>query len=272
MSLVIGAGVRPRPRGDFGRAPVLAAQAGLVAVALVAWYLVAVSSIATPGTLPTPGAVAGELGTLAATGAYWQSVAYTAETWALGLLIASLIAIPLGYLLGANALAYQASRATVDFVRTLPPVALIPVVSLLYGVTLKSALVLVVFATVWPLLVQSMYGIRQLDTVVRDTVRTYHLGRWRTAWVVRLPGALPYIATGMRIASTMSLFLAVGVELIAGCPGLGASIAAAQSTYQTPEMYAYIVTAAILGVVLTTILVLAERRMLRWDPAYRKGA
>lgn len=277
MSLVLGAGTdtgRRRLSGDrvpdFGRAPVLAAQIGLVAIALVAWYLAAISSIATRGTLPTPGAVAGELGTLVVTGSYWQSVFDTVETWALGLVIASLIAIPLGYFLGANALAYRASRATVDFVRTLPPVALIPVVALLYGVTLKSALVLVVFATVWPLLVQSMYGIRQLDEVVRDTARTYHLGRWRTALIVRLPGALPFISTGMRIASTMSLFLAVGVELIAGSPGLGASIAVAESTYQTTEMYAYIVTAAFVGVVLTALLVLGERRVLRWHSAYRK--
>jgi ABC-type nitrate/sulfonate/bicarbonate transport system permease component len=268
MSLALGA----RTDESFGRAPVLVAQVGLVAIAAGAWYLAAISSIATPGTLPTPGAVAGELGDLVVTGSYWQSVFDTVETWALGLVIASVIAIPLGYLLGANALAYRASRATVDFVRTLPPVALIPVVALLYGVTLKTALVLVVFATVWPLLVQSMYGIRQLDTVVRDTARTYQLGRWRTAWVVRLPGALPFISTGMRIASTMSLLLAVGVELIAGAPGLGASIAVAQSTYANTEMYAYILTAAILGVLLTSLLVIAERRVLNWHPAYRREA
>ena len=247
----------------------LAVQVAFVLAGLLIWYLISISGVATAGTLPTPVAVGRSLGDLAKTGAYWRSVLDTLESWALGLLIASAIAIPIGCVLGANAAAYRASRATVDFVRTLPPVALLPVVALLYGAKPKTALVLVVFATVWPLLVQSMYGIRQLDPVARDTARTYHLGPWRTAWTVRLPSALPFIATGMRLASTMSLLLAVGVELIAGSPGLGASIGVDEDTYATTPMYAYIVTAAVLGVVLTTLLVVGERRVLRWHPAYR---
>jgi ABC-type nitrate/sulfonate/bicarbonate transport system permease component len=251
---------------------VLGLQVLVLAGAVGLWELAFVAKIATPDALPSPGSVGRELWALLSTSAYWGSVLHTLTTWGLGLLISLVIAVPVGVFIGANGAAYRASRATIDFVRTLPPVALVPVVALLYGATATTALILVVFATLWPMLLQTMYGIRQVDPVARDTARTYRLGLPRTVTSVWLPSALPFIATGLRIASTMSLLLAVGAELIAGSPGLGQSIAAAEAADQAVPMYAYIFTAACLGVVLSFCIVRLERRVLRWHPAYRTAA
>jgi ABC-type nitrate/sulfonate/bicarbonate transport system permease component len=255
-----------RRRSTAGLAPIFVT---LASIGL--WQIIYAARVATPGTLPSPVQVADQLGTLFGTSSYWQSILDTCMTWALGLAISALVAIPLGVLLGASRTAFGVSRATVDFVRTLPPVALVPVVALLYGATLTSALVLVVFATLWPLLLQTMYGIRSVDPIARDTARAYQLrGRDKLARVW-LPSALPYVATGLRIASTMSLLLAVGAEFIAGSPGLGKSIALTEDALMTTAMYAYIFTAAALGVVLTALIVQLERRVLSWHPSQRRA-
>jgi ABC-type nitrate/sulfonate/bicarbonate transport system permease component len=255
----------------LGRPPVLLLQIVVLVAAVLVWQLLYAVEVATHGTLPSPISVGEELWTLAGTSAFWHSILQTFTAWGLGLLIAAVIAIPVGIFLGASSTAYRASRSTIDFVRTLPPIALIPIIALLYGATVKTSLVLIVFASLWPLMLQAMYGIRQLDPVARDTARTYRLGRWRTARSVLLPSALPYIGTGVRISSAMSLLLAVGVEFIAESPGLGKNIAAAQAGYRIVEMYAYIVTAAFLGVLLTAAIIFAERRLLGWHPSHRKA-
>lgn len=255
----------------LGRPPIIVLQIAVLVAAVLVWQLLYALEVATHSTLPSPIEVGEELWTLAGTSAYWHAIWQTFTAWFLGLAIAAVIAIPVGILLGANSNAYRASRSTIDFVRTLPPISLIPIVALLYGATVKTSLVLIVFASLWPLMLQAMYGIRQVDPVARDTARTYRLGRWRTARSVLLPSALPYIGTGFRISSAMSLLLAVGVEFIAESPGLGKQIAAAQAGLHIPQMYAYIVTAAVLGVLLTAVLVFAERRLLGWHPSHRKA-
>jgi ABC-type nitrate/sulfonate/bicarbonate transport system permease component len=253
------------------RSTIILAPIVVILASIGAWEIIYLAGVVTPGTLPSPPQVASELGTLFGTSSYWQSILDTCITWALGLLISALIAIPVGVLLGASPGAFRASRATIDFFRTLPPVALVPVVALLYGATLTTALVLVVFATLWPLLLQTMYGIRSIDSVAKDTARAYDLSRWEKVRWVWVPSALPYMATGLRISSTMSLLLAVGAEFIAGSPGLGKSIAISEDALMTNEMYAYIFTAAIIGVILTVILVQGEKRVLSWHPSHRKA-
>ncbi|MFT3866411.1 MAG: ABC transporter permease [Solirubrobacterales bacterium] len=255
----------------LGRPPIIVLQIAVLVAALLVWQLLYAVEVATHSTLPSPIEVGEALWTIAGTSTFWQAIWQTFTAWFLGLLIAAVVAIPVGIMLGAGSNAYRATRSTIDFVRTLPPISLIPIVALLYGATVKTSLVLIVFASLWPLMLQAMYGIRQVDPVARDTARTYRLGRWRTARSVLLPSAMPYIGTGLRISSAMSLLLAVGVEFIAESPGLGKQIAAAQAGLHITQMYAYIVTAAFLGVLLTAALVFAERRLLGWHPSHRKA-
>jgi ABC-type nitrate/sulfonate/bicarbonate transport system permease component len=86
---------------------------------------------------------------------------------------------------------------------------------------------------------------------------------------VTLPSAAPFIATGIRIAATMSLLLAIGAELIGGAPGVGNSIATAQQNGDTPQIYAFVVVSATLGVVLNLIMLGLERRTMWWHPSHR---
>jgi ABC-type nitrate/sulfonate/bicarbonate transport system permease component len=114
-----------------------------------------------------------------------------------------------------------------------------------------------------------MYGVHQVDPVSRDVASAYRLRRRDLILRVILPSAAPFIATGLRLAATMSLLLAVGAELLGGAAGMGTSIALAQQTQHTPRMYAYVVVVAALGLALNLAMVRLEGRVLSWHPSHR---
>ena len=259
------AGRRDRARARDGRAGRLAC----VAAALGLGQLLVSTGAVPSAAVAAPSAIVAALGTLIPAGSFWSSTWATVASWAIGLAVALAVAIPAGLALGASDLAYRMSRFTIDFLRTIPPVALIPLALLLYGATQKMALVLIVFGSVWPVLLQSMYGVHQVDPVARDVARAYQFRRREMVRDLVLPSAAPFIATGIRIAATMSLLLAVGAELIGGAPGLGQSISVAEENGTIPQMYAYIVVSAVLGVLINLVLLWLERRTLRWHAAHR---
>jgi ABC-type nitrate/sulfonate/bicarbonate transport system permease component len=255
-------GRQPAARRLAWRLACVVAVVGLGQV-LVATGVIPSSAVAEPSVIIQA------LGRLISTGSFWSSTGATAGSWAVGLAVSLCVAVPAGLLLGLSDLAYRMSRFTIDFLRTIPPVALIPLALLLYGATPAMALVLIIFGSVWPVLLQSMYGVHQVDPVTRDVARAYQFRRRETVFAVVLPSAAPFVATGVRIAATMSLLLAVGAELIGNAPGLGQSISVAEENGDIPQMYAYIVVCAVLGVLLNLALLRAERRTLRWHPAHR---
>ena len=142
--------------------------------------------------------------------------------WAIGLALACALAIPIGITLGSSDFAASAFRVPIEFLRPIPSAALIPLLFLTLGTTLKSEVFLATFGAFWPLLVQTMYGVRDVDPIAIDTARSFRLGRYERLYRITLPSALPYIMTGVRIASTVALILAFTAELFMGTPGLGA--------------------------------------------------
>jgi ABC-type nitrate/sulfonate/bicarbonate transport system permease component len=203
---------------------------------------------------------------------FWQAVSNTLQGWALGLGIAAALAIPIGIVIGSSRLLYRASRGVIEFLRPIPSVALIPLAILIYGTGLKSKVFLASFASFWQLLVATLYGVQDVDPVATDTARSFGMSRFQRLFRVTLPSAIPYIATGVRIASAVSLILTVTAELIIGAAGLGRSINLARSGGNVELMYALILATGILGLLLNAILVRVERRVLHWHPSHRPGA
>jgi ABC-type nitrate/sulfonate/bicarbonate transport system permease component len=158
--------------------------------------------------------------------------------------------------------------------RPVPSVALVPLAVLVFGLGITTKVFLVVFAATWPLLLQTIYGVQDVDPVAMDTMRSFGLGRLRRLVVVTLPSASPYVATGLRLSSSVALILAVTAELVVGSPGLGSQITAAENGNSTALVYALIVATGALGWALSFGIRQAEARALAWHPAYRaaKGA
>ena len=199
----------------------------------------------------------------------WSDVGSTLEGWAIGLGLAFAVGVPLGIAVGSNALLYRSLRFPIEFLRPVPSVALIPLVVLILGTQLDSKIFLVFFASVWPLLIQTIYGMQDADPIARDTARAFQLRRAERLVAVTLPGAVPYIATGLRISSSVALILAVTAELVIGMDGLGRSISLAGDGGAVELMYALIAVTGMVGWALNSVFSRAERRVLHWHPSTR---
>jgi ABC-type nitrate/sulfonate/bicarbonate transport system permease component len=174
-----------------------------------------------------------------------------------------------GVLIGAVPVLRAATASTVEFLRPIPSVALIPLAVLLYGTALGSTLLLVVYAAFWQVLVQVLYGVADVDPVADETARSFRFTAWARIRYVLWPTSLPYVFTGIRLAASVALVLAVTTELVIGSPGLGNLIGVAQTSNAVPSMYALIAVTGLLGVAINLAARVGERRLLRWHQSVR---
>jgi ABC-type nitrate/sulfonate/bicarbonate transport system permease component len=205
-----------------------------------------------------------------ADGSLWQPIGQTLQGWSLGLGTAMLIALPLGILIGSVFLLFMSTRTIVEFLRPIPSVALIPLTALVFGAGLEGKWFLAAFAATWPILLQTLYGVRDVDPVAMETARSFGIKTPERLWRVVLPSALPYVVTGVRISSTVALILAVTVELVLGAPGLGQEINVARQSGAVANMYALIIVTGLIGWVLNIALSAVERRLLHWHASQRE--
>ena len=259
-------------RGRLPATPDWVAPLATVGVLLALWELVVRSGLISETSIPLMSATAAELFSQLGQGEFWTAVGDTLQGWALGLGIALALGIPLGVLIGSSRWTFRALRAPIEFLRPIPSVALIPLAVLIYGTGLESKVFLAAFASFWPLLIQTIYGVQDLDPVATDTAKSFGMGRFARLYRVTLPSAVPYIATGIRISSAVALILAVTAELVIGSPGLGRGINVARSGGNLEVMYALIVATGLLGWVLNIATTRAERRVLHWHPSQREAA
>ena len=242
-----------------------------VAAALAVWELVSRTGLIAERDLPSMSSSFRELWSLVQTTSFWGAFAQTVRGWALGLAVATALAVPIGILLGSSDFAARALRVPIEFLRPIPSAALIPLLFLTLGTTLRSEVFLAAFGAFWPLLVQTMYGVRDVDPLAIDTARSFGVGRFERLYRIKLPSAVPYIATGVRISSAVSLILAFTAELFMGIPGLGQKVNFAQAYGLNDQLYAYALATGFLGVAIHLVSSAAERRALRWHPSQRSA-
>ncbi|MDV8146885.1 ABC transporter permease [Arthrobacter sp. B10-11] len=201
--------------------------------------------------------------------AFWVSVGETMKAWFLGLIIAVSLAVLAGFIIGSSNFLRQATNSTVEFLRPIPSVALIPLAVLLFGVKIESSLMLITYAAFWQVLIQVLYGVADVDMVANNTAKTYGLGRMARIRYVVFPTALPYLMTGVRLAATVALVLAITAELVIGSPGLGREIALAQSGGAISGMYALVLATGLIGVAINMLMRFIEKKTLSWHASVR---
>jgi ABC-type nitrate/sulfonate/bicarbonate transport system permease component len=247
----------------------MAARVLVFAVAIALWQLAASGDWAGPDTIPTPHAVLDALGTLIGEGSTWAALQQTMVPWVAGVAITMVAGVLLGLLLGFSRFAYASTRGLFDFLRAVPPVALIPLALLIVGVSDTLKIVLIVNVCLWPVLLQTMYGVRAIDPMARDVAQALGMNRVQTnRWIV-VPSILPYLGTALRLAAILALLVTIGTELLAGVPGLGFQIGLDQSSNALADVYALVLIVAVIGLVISQALALLERTVLRWHPAHR---
>jgi ABC-type nitrate/sulfonate/bicarbonate transport system permease component len=242
-----------------------------IGAALAFWELLSRTETISQQDLPAMSTTFKELWSLMHESDFWVALLQTIRGWAVGLGVAMILAIPIGILLGSSNFAARAFRVPIEFLRPIPSAALIPLLFLTLGTTLQSEIFLAAFGAFWPLLVQTMYGVRDVDPLTLDTARSFGVGRLERLYRIKLPSSVPYIATGVRIASGVALILAFTAELFMGNPGLGQKVNFAQAFGLEKQLYAYALATGFLGVAIHLLSTGVERRALSWHPSQRAG-
>lgn len=255
------------PRVRWGTAAVLDL---LIIYAL--WQLLRAAGVLPARYFPDANDVIARIGTMLSTAAFWSTLWATVQSWGLGLLIAAVVGTVVGIVLGSSDRAYRFCRVTIEVLRPIPPIVILPLALLVLGVTLQMKLLLIVQGTLWAVLLQAVYGVRGVDPVMLETAAAYGMSRLRRFFSVQLPGSLPYIVTGIRIAAIFSLIVSIVAELVGGAAGLGNEILKAQSSGDDQAMYALILLTGALGAIITAVFSGLERLLLFWHPSQREVA
>jgi ABC-type nitrate/sulfonate/bicarbonate transport system permease component len=185
--------------------------------------------------------------------------------------IAIVVGISLGMLLGLVPLIARALGPPLEFLRAVPPPVLIPVAILVFGIGNEMKVFVIVAGCIWPILLNTIDGVRGVEPTMLEMSRSYGLSRARLWSRVLLPAALPQVFSGLRAALSIALILMVVSEMVASTNGIGFFVLDAQRTFAIPEMWSGIILLGLLGYTLNGLLMLAERRILRWHRGFRSS-
>ena len=238
----------------------------LVAAALIAlWATGETAGLIDPNVLPPVGEVAGQMVTIWYRPEFVPSLLGTLRDAVAGIVVAAAAAIPLGMVIGMFPAVERSTRTLVDFGRSFPVVALLPILVLVIGATHGMKVTTVAIACFFPILLQTIYGARRIEPTIVDTVRSFRIPFGLRFFRVILPAASPYIATGLRIATAVSILVAVGTEVIIPITGLGEQITILRNANQVAAAFGYVIYAGLLGLGLTHIWERIEDRLLAWN-------
>jgi len=255
--------------GPSGRATVLerhsrASGFVFVLVLVAAWELVARAIEGFAFFLPPFSTILIALGKMTRSGEIPLHSLETLGRLFLGYACGILVAVPLGTVIGYSRPLYHVSEPTLEFLRPAPAIAIMPIAFLFFGLDVRMKVFVIAWGAFWPILLNAVDGVRSIDSILFETARIYgYRGRGMLGRIV-LPAALPYTMAGLRLGLTISLILAIFVEIFTSGSGLGFLIVEYRAAIRIPEVYASILMVALLGYLLNAGFVAVEDRVIRW--------
>lgn len=240
-------------------------------VVLIVWQATADLGLVAPRLLPGPIAVAGAGMRLTATGELPVSVAISTLRALTGLVLGGGLGFALGLANGLSRRFEAYTDTTVQMARTIPHLALVPLIILWLGVGETAKIFLVAISVVFPIYINTLQGIRQVDPLLVEAGRVYGLEGLALFRRVLLPGALPAIFVGLRSALGIMWLTLIVAETIAATSGIGHMAAEARDFLQVDVVLLAIVIYALLGKLADILTRALEHRLLAWHPAYRRG-
>lgn len=251
----------------------------LVLVGLVLVWQVATTAAGNP-FFPSPATIvarmyelwfSGQPGTLFLTDTAVENILPSLGRMALGFAGGALGGVVLGLAVGLSARVYDYLDGVLQFLRAIPPPALVTVFLVLFGFGLKMQLAFIMFSVVWPVLLNTADGARSVEPLHLQTCQAFRLSRGERLFRVIVPSALPKMFAGLRLALSLSLIVMVFSELLPGTTnGIGFQLTDAYSTFDLPAMWAGIVLLGVLGYLLNELFLVVERRVLAWHHAERR--
>ncbi len=182
-----------------------------------------------------------------------------------GYFLAAAVFIPLGLFMGLSQTVHRLFEVIVEMLRPVPPPVMIPVALLFFGLGDEMKIFVIFFSCAWPILLNTLDGVRNLDWVLLNTARTFGLPRRKIVWQVILPACAPQIATGLRVSLPIMLILVVISEMVGSTDGIGYFVLDSQRRFKVAQMYAGMLALAILGYTLNQLFNLIHRLVLPWQ-------
>jgi NitT/TauT family transport system permease protein len=256
---------RRRRRSRFNRKLVTSWIA--VAVLLATWQILPNAGLVDRTFLPPLSDVLHAWWRLASDGSLWIDAKASLRRSLTGFGIALLAGIPLGMLIGWYPLAAELLSPLFAIFLNTAAIALLPVFTLILGIGETSKVSIIVYASVWPILYNTVSGVRTVDPLLVKSARSLGVGQLRLFQKVILPAAVPAIFTGARLAGAASILVVITAEMVGARAGLGYLILNSQFNFQIPQMYAGILTVSAIGVTFNYVLSALERRFSTWRTA-----
>ena len=244
-------------------ARVLLSSAG-IALLLLLWEFGVAFKWVNPALLPAPSETAVSLAGLLGSGDFAAPLFATLSLLALGYLLACVLGIGVGLLMGRSQRAFCLLEPLVEAVRPIPKPALIPIFFLFMGPGLPMNVTMVALAAFFPILINTLQGVRGVDRVLLDTARTLGLPASTVICKIVLPAALPMILAGMRVSLGLGLVLVILGEMLGADSGIGFQVLDLQRSFQVKQMYSWIFILAFLGLSLNAVFEWFERRAVPW--------
>ncbi|QNP68083.1 ABC transporter permease [Streptomyces roseirectus] len=188
-----------------------------------------------------------------------------------GYLLATAVGIALGLAVGTHRVLRDLLEPVLELLRAIPPPVLVPVIMLFAGIGDTMKIIVVASGCVWPILLNTVEGVRAVDAVLDDTCRSYGVTGASRLWHLVLPSASPQIVTGMRQALSIGIILMVISEMFAASNGLGFTIVQFQRSFAIPEMWSGVLLLGLLGFLLSLLFRFAENRVLAWYHGLRRA-
>lgn len=237
---------------------------------IVIWQIASSSGLLQSRVLPAPTAVVTAFWDLLLSGELWKHVQVSAGRALIGLLIGGGLGLFLGLLNGSSKIASTLLDTTLQMIRNIPALALIPLVILWFGIDESAKLFLVAVGVFFPIYINTYHGIRSVDPQLIEMGKSYGLTRWQLYKEIILPGALPSILVGLRFALGLVWVLLIVAETISAQSGIGYMTMNAREFLQTDVVLVGILLYALLGKLADVLAVLLEKYLLRWHPGYQK--
>ncbi len=230
---------------------------------LAIWSVVVSLGDYPPFILPSPAAVAERLGQVITDASLWSHTAVTLIEVLAGLGLGALFATLLGYALAHSRVAEQILAPYIVASQSMPTVAIAPLLVIWFGTGLLSKVVVCALIVFFPILINTVTGVRSVDRGLQDLMSTLEASRWQTIWLLEVPAALPVLISGFKVGATLSVIGAVVGEFVASTSGLGYLLKQGQQLYDTPLIFVALATLVLLAQMLYGSVVLAEQVLLR---------
>ncbi|MGA2141768.1 MAG: ABC transporter permease [Brevinematales bacterium] len=182
-----------------------------------------------------------------------------------GFVLASFIALTLGFLLGGWFKTFEELLTPfLQVMAQINPFSVFPLFILLFGIGEVAKIAIILWVCIWPIMFNTINGVKNIDPLTIKAARTMGTNKFVLFWKVVLPGAAPSIFTGIKLGAGNSFFMLIAAEMLGASAGLGWLVLNSERNYQIPNLYAAMIVIAVLGITITNLINLAEKKIIVW--------